>query len=78
MVGEASMSIGGFAEVILRASATNLRADIPIIRMVVAPTALMDIKVMETTPVVASPIVPIIVEEEKAQVVGPMVSIVPR
>lgn len=78
MVREPPTSIGDIAEVNSRASTMDLRANIPIVRVVVASTTPMDIRVIEITSTITSPIVPIVVEELKVQASRPMVPAVPR
>lgn len=75
--GEAPTSIGGAIEVILMASA-DLGTKIMIGRTMVGLSPLIDVRLMEMIPIVASPVVPIIVEEGEVQVTMPMVFIVTR
>lgn len=63
--GKALDSIRGITIVILGVPAIDSEADIPIGRTMVAPTILMDVRVMKMTLMVASPIVPTIAEEEE-------------
>lgn len=76
--GKAPAFVEGITEIISRVSTTDPRADISIERIVMAPTALMGIGVMEMTLVITPPAVPIIIVEEEVQVTRSTVSAVPR
>lgn len=54
------VSARGISEMIPRVTATNPGIDTPIGRIAVAPTTPMEIGVMEMTPVVASPVFPLL------------------